>query len=238
MHSKINLKGKIALVTGANQGIGFELCRQLANLGCEVILTSRNITKGTSSVKKLREENIDVIYHSLDIADFKSVVQIYNYISDEFHRLDILINNAGIYIDSEYIDNISSNKIIETLTTNAFGPLYTCQQFIPLMQKNNFGRVVNISSGMGVIQAMNYDGPAYRISKATLNAITVMFSKRNSNKNVLINAVCPGPVRTNMSSPKINKTPSDVCPFIIDVCRLPNGSFSGYLFKDSEIINW
>lgn len=238
MDSLISLKGKIALVTGANQGIGFELCRQLGIIGCKVILTSRDFKKGEEATAKLRQENIDIIYHQLDITSLDSIEIIYSYIVNNFHHLDILINNSGIYIDSEDIIGVSPETIQKSIETNTLGPLIMCQRFMPLMQKNNFGRIVNISSGMGVIETMERDSPAYRISKTALNAITKMFSKMNSNENVLINAVCPGSVRTRMSSQNALKKPSEACTDIIDICRLPNGGNSGCFFRYGKLINW
>lgn len=236
MNSLINLKEKIALVTGANQGIGFELCRQLAYDGCKVILTSRDIKQGEEATKKLQKENLDIIYHQLDVTDINSIEVIYNYIVERFGILDVLINNAGIYIDSDQISNVSPETIQQTLETNAIGSLRMCQQFLPLMKKNNFGRIVNVSSGMGVIGTMRSDSPAYRISKTVLNAISKMLSCENPNENILINSVCPGPVKTRMSNGA--KTPSEVSPYIIDICRLPNGGYSGYFFRECEIIDW
>jgi len=236
MDSLISLQGKIALVTGANQGIGFELCRQLATLGCKVILTSRDTNKGKTATNTLKNENLDILYHQLDITETSGIDKIYNYVAEKFQRLDLLINNAGIYIDDVHILNVSTKIIRQTIETNAFSALYMCQKFLPIMEKNNFGRIVNVSSGMGVIKTMESDSPAYRISKVILNAITKMLSQENSNENILINAVCPGPVKTSMSYG--TKTPSEACPYIIDLCRIPNKGYSGHFFRYGNLIDW
>lgn len=238
MRKLINITGKIALVTGGTGGIGFELCRQLAEHKCKVILTSRNSKKGVKAVKILKEMDLNVDYHQLDITCKKSVSELFKYINSRYKRADIIFNNAGIYIDSCDISEVSSKKIIDSIITNSLGALSICQVFYPLMDRNNFGRILNISSGMGVISTMECDSPAYRISKTVLNTITVMYNRLNKNKNILINSVCPGPVYTNMSQNINAKPATEACSHLINLCRLPNGDHSGCFFRYGKLIDF
>ena len=155
---------KIVLVTGANRGIGFEACRQLAKNGFKVILTSRDEKKGKEAAEKLKKENLDIVYHQLDVKDKESIKKLYSFVDKEFGRLDALVNNAGILIDplndkyenedKEFglsTDNfdksgrfkINEKAYRETFETNFYGPLRMMRVFCRLMIKNNYGRIIN-----------------------------------------------------------------------------------------------
>lgn len=144
---------KIALVTGANRGLGFETCKQLSQLGLKVILTARNQIKGERAAKDLTEQDLDVVFYKLDVSDKEDIANIYNAIEKKFSRLDVLVNNAAILYDS-YQSTISADLDIvsQALKTNLYGPWLLCQAFIPLMRRNNYGRIVNVSSGAGSLQ--------------------------------------------------------------------------------------
>lgn len=194
---------KIALITGANRGLGLETCRQLAAAGLTVILTARNEADGRTQAEALAG---DVRFHPLDVADPASVQTLAEFVKREFGRLDVLVNNAGIFPDPFPGRDPGSNSIFDTdievvrqgLETNTLGLLRMCQTFIPLMQGR--GRVVNISSGMGQLSDMNGCCPGYRLSKTAVNAITRIFADelRAAGSGVKINAICPGWVRTDM----------------------------------------
>ena len=170
---------RVAVVTGANRGIGFDICRQLARRGdIRVVLTSRDQTKGKAAVKKLADEGLQVDCHRLDVTDVRGVAAIVAYLEKEYERADILVNNAGIMIDpkgSRVLTSVIENYRL-TLDTNFFGPLRLCQALVPLMRKNGHGRIVNISSGQGQLSDMGAGTPAYRISKAALNALTCVLA--------------------------------------------------------------
>jgi NAD(P)-dependent dehydrogenase (short-subunit alcohol dehydrogenase family) len=166
------MTAQIALVTGANRGIGFEVCRQLARRGIHVILTSRDAEKGQHAADVLRGEGLEVSFHPLDVTDHASVQAIHAYVQRQFGRLDILVNNAGVYPDEGVsVLDLSPNLLKATFDVNTFGPFMLCQAFVPMMLQNGYGRVVNVTSGYGSIHEMNGYIAAYKMSKAALNAL-------------------------------------------------------------------
>lgn len=193
---------KVAVVTGANRGLGFEACRQLAKKGIQVILTSRDEAKGKAAAEKLQAEGLDVIDYPLDVTSAPSCDRLAQFIRDRFGRLDILVNNAGVLLDDSESDdsvfNLKISTLQKTLETNTFAPLLLCQALIPLMKERNYGRVVNVSSGAGQLHDMNTGYPSYRISKTALNAVTRIVANELKGTNILVNAVCPGWVKTDM----------------------------------------
>ena len=238
-----NLDKKIALVTGANRGIGFEITRQLAKIGTLTILSSRNKTKGLVAQKKLQDEGLDIVYHQLDVTDSSSIHELVNFIKKEYGSLDILINNAGIVIDKEDSEDASIfhsklDSIRKTMETNVYGPLLLCKEFIPLMKKNNFGRIVNISSGMGQLSEMNGNYAGYRLSKVSLNALTKIFAEEIKGINILINSMCPGWVRTDMGGPNATRSTAEGAETAIWLATLPDSGPSGGFFRDKKQIAW
>ena len=181
---KAKFDKKVALVTGANRGIGFETFKQLSQLGLKVILTARDNIKGEHAAKELTEQGLDVIFYKLDVSDKENILNIYNAIEKKFSRLDVLVNNAAILYDSNQSTiNADLDIVSQALKTNLYGPWLLCQAFIPLMKRNNYGRIVNVSSGAGSLHYMNGGAPAYGISKVSLNALT---KKLASELSVLI----------------------------------------------------
>jgi len=229
---------RVAVVTGANRGIGFETCRQLAKKGIQVILTSRDRANGEAAVEKLQAEGLDVSYHPLDVTDSDSVQRLAEFIKSEFGQLDILVNNAGVLLDSS--DTVLSTKIDtlrKTIDTNLYGPLLLCQALIPLM-KHNYGRVVNVSSGAGQLSDMTSGYPSYRISKTALNALTRILANELKGTNILVNSVCPGWVKTDMGGANAPRTPEQGADTIVWLATLPdNGPTSGF-FRDRQPIPW
>lgn len=231
---------KIAVVTGANRGLGFETCRQLAKQGIQVVLTSRNEAKGKAAADKLKAEGLDVRYHALDVTSPDSVEHLAQFIRNEFGRLDILVNNAGIAVDFSEgsILNAKIDTFQKTLETNTFGSLLLCQALVPLMKVNNYGRVVNVSSGAGQLTEMNSGYPAYRLSKTALNAVTRILSQELKDTNILVNSVCPGWVRTDMGGPNATRSIEQGVDTIVWLATLPDGSPTGGFFRDRKPIPW
>ena len=167
------MKGKslIAIVTGANRGIGKEVCRQLANQNFLVLLTARSEEKAKDAVKDLGRKNI--IPAQLDVSDPASIMKLYRYVREEFGHLDILINNAAINYDTwQNAINADLKIVKETYETNVFGPWRLIQTFLPLLRKGSHPRIVNVSSGAGALNGMRGGTPAYSITKASLNALS------------------------------------------------------------------
>ncbi|OQY55385.1 MAG: short-chain dehydrogenase [Candidatus Parabeggiatoa sp. nov. 2] len=234
-----NTNNKIALVTGANRGIGLEACRQLAKLGITVILSSRDSAKGEQSKQQLEKQGINVIFHQLDVTNEDSLKHMETFVREQYGRLDILVNNAGIFPGK--MDNALSSTV-DTLRaameTNLYGPFHLCQTFIPMMIKNNYGRIVNMSSGMGQLSDMNGGCPAYRTSKTALNALTRLFADELKDTNVLINSMCPGWVRTDMGGPNATRNVEEGTDTIRWLATLPDGGPSGGFFRDRQLIPW
>lgn len=233
---------KIAVVTGGNRGLGFEASRQLAKKGFRVILTSRDEEKGKPAAEKLQSEGLDVIYHPLDITNDESSQKLAEFIDKQFGKLDVLVNNAGIYIDEKVgVNSVFYTKIDtvqQTMETNVYGALRVTQALIPLMKKQNYGRVVNVSSGMGQLTDMGSGYTGYRLSKTALNALTRIFASELQGTNILVNSVCPGWVKTDMGGPDATRTPEQGVDTIVWLATLPNGGDTGGFFRDRQPIDW
>lgn len=243
------MNNRIALVTGANRGIGFEVARQLASRNVNVILGCRNIDDAVTAAESIRKETGKVVqYVSLNVADEKSISEATGKLLQEYGRLDILINNAAIFRDpsanspddlgDRSVFKAKTSAIVETFQTNTLGPLLLMQQLIPSMIQNNYGRVVNVSSGDGQLSNMNGAKPAYRISKVSLNALTKIFSDELSSTNVLVNSVCPGWVKTRMGGTGAKREVSDAVGTILWLATLEGGGPQGGFFRDFKSIPW
>src|SRR4051794_3038510 len=168
---------RVAVVTGGNRGIGFEVNRQLARKGLRVVLTGRDRAKAEQAASSLRGEGLDFVAHPLDVTDPESVSTLERFVRDRFGRLDVLVNNAGVSLDEgravrSILDAPATETLRVTLETNLYGPLRLCQVLVPLMKQGGSGRVVNVSSQLGSLKNMGGGYQTYRISKAALNALT------------------------------------------------------------------
>lgn len=232
------LTDKIAVVTGANKGIGLEICRQLAQKGVKVILTARNEEMGKKAKEKLQNVGLDVLFYQMDVISEESVQQAADYVMTNFAKLDILVNNAGIGVDHDNtISHVNIDRIKEILETNTFGPLRVCRAFIPIILKSNHGRIVNISSGMGALSNMGSGSTGYRISKVALNAVTRMLASELKDTNIFVNSMAPGWVRTDMGGPAATRSVeegADTAVWLAIADNVPTGRF----FQDREEIKW
>jgi NAD(P)-dependent dehydrogenase (short-subunit alcohol dehydrogenase family) len=236
---------KIAVVTGANRGLGFETCRQLAQRDIKVILTSRDHAKGKAATEKLQAEKLDVKYHPLDVTNADSIQHLAEFISHEFGHLDILVNNAGILLDylenpEGSIFNMKVDTLRQTIETNVYGSLQLCQTLIPLMKVHNYGRIVNVSSKHGQLSAnMNSTRfPLYGVSKTALNAVTILLANALKDTNILVNSVNPGWVQTDMGGPHAINTINEGVDSILWLATLPDGGHTGGFFQDRNLIPW
>jgi NAD(P)-dependent dehydrogenase (short-subunit alcohol dehydrogenase family) len=189
----------IALITGANRGIGFEVCRQLAERNFIVLLTSRDTAKASIAAKKLA--NMGTVEPlALDVANARSIEKAAAEVASRYGSLDVLVNNAGINYDTwETVENADINgTVMETITTNLLGSWRVCQAFLPLLRKSRWGRIVNVSSESGSLAEMGAGPPAYQVTKAALNALTRTLAGEVRDARILVNAVCPGWVATDM----------------------------------------
>jgi len=229
----------IALVTGANRGIGFETCRQLARRGAQVILTSRDVSKGQAAVKQLAAEGLSMAYHQLDVSDPESIDRLRDLVETTYGRLDILVNNAAIYIDERHsLLALDYDVLRLTMETNAYGPLLLTQAFVPLMRRHNYGRIVNVSSGIGELSDLGSSWPAYRLSKILLNIQTRIIAGELEGSNILINATCPGWVRTDMGGPSATRDIEEGADTVVWLALLPDDGPQGGYFRDRTLIDW
>jgi NAD(P)-dependent dehydrogenase (short-subunit alcohol dehydrogenase family) len=230
---------KIAIVTGANRGIGLEICRQLASQNLQVILTSRNPESGEAATKQLRSTGLDVTYFPLDVTQQPSVEQLASYIRKTFSRLDVLVNNAGVLYDStSSVLDAPLATLEKTLGTNLFGSLRLCQALVPLMKARNYGRIVNVSSGAGQLFDMRSGYPTYRISKTALNSFTRILANELKGTHILVNAVCPGWVKTDMGGINAPRSVEEGADTAVWLATLPNDGPTGGFFRDRQPIPW
>lgn len=235
---------RVAVVTGANRGIGFELVKRLtADRDITVILAARTHAKASAAAKKLKMPN--VVAEELDVSSQASITHFIKRLGSTYGRCDILINNAGVSLDRQQsnfndatVYNIDPKIIHQTIVTNAFGPMYLMRAIVPMMQKQKFGRVVNVSSILGSLQHMDENVPAYRLSKLMLNGMTRMFAAENTQSNVKINSVHPGWVRTDMGGKSAPRSIADGAKSVLWAAQLPDDGPSGGFFYDGKKMEW
>jgi NAD(P)-dependent dehydrogenase (short-subunit alcohol dehydrogenase family) len=227
---------RIALVSGGNRGIGLEIVRQLADKGITAILGSRDEEQGRAAAEGLPD---NVVVRQLDVADEKSVERLATSIEEEFERLDILVNNAGIANDrGQRGMDADLDRVREALEANLFGAWRLCEAFIPLMQRHRYGRIVNISSGMGALNDMGGGSPGYRVSKAGLNVLTRILASELRGSGILVNSVCPGWVRTDMGGSGATRSVEEGADTPVWAATLPNNGPTGGFFRDRRPIPW
>lgn len=238
-------KDKVAVVTGANRGIGLEVVRQLARAGFKVVLTCRDEGKGKEAQTQLASEGLHVDVRAVDVTESGSIRDLDLYLRKKYGRLDVLVNNAGIMLD-HFEDGQPVMSIIDcdlaevrkTMETNVYGALSVIKELLPLMKENHYGRIVNVSSGLGQMSEMGAGYAGYRLSKAALNALTCMVADELTSENIIVNACCPGWVRTEMGGKHASRSVEEGADTIVWLCQAADGSPSGKLFRDREEQPW
>jgi len=227
---------RTALVTGANRGIGLEVCRQLAALGLDVIVTARDAALGEEAVASLRAGGGNVRFERLDVADGDAPGALARRLTGEGVRVDVLVNNAGVYPPGRVLDTPPA-VMAEALDVNYWGAFHCCRAFVPAMVAAGYGRVVNVSSGAGSFDD-GIPGPAaYGISKAALNALTLKLALEVPD-GVKVNAVCPGWVRTRMGGEGAPRDVARGAEGVVWAATLPADGPSGGFFRDRRAIPW
>lgn len=232
---------KVALVTGGNRGIGFEVCRELAKAGCTVILAGRSDDRVAAAVKKLKRSKLDVVGLTLDHTDVASVARAEKFVRTHFGRLHILVNNAAVFLDIEstrFAETVDIEAFRATMESNVIGPLRLIKTFLPIMRQQNYGRIVNVSSGMGQLSRDRSGWIGYCVSKTALNSLTRLVHNELTDTNIKCNAVSPGWVRTDMGGPNAERTPKKGAETIVWLALLGNDSPSGGFYRDKKPIEW
>ncbi|WP_116105090.1 SDR family NAD(P)-dependent oxidoreductase [Lewinella sp. IMCC34191] len=229
---------KIAVVSGANRGLGKEVVRQLARKGMRVILTSRT-ESGKEVAQAFQDQRLDVVYHQLDVADGQSIDELVDYLREEFGTIDILVNNAGIHYDT-YQDTLTADFGIveEAFRVNTLGPWRLSKALYPLLRKGGGGRIVNVSSSSGSFVESWPGTPAYAITKAGLNMLTVKMAADMAEDQILVNAVCPGWVRTEMGGQEAPRSVEEGAGSIVWAALIPDDGPTAGFFKDGEPVKW
>ncbi|MEQ1576945.1 MAG: SDR family oxidoreductase [Hyphomicrobium sp.] len=234
---------RIALVSGANRGIGFEIVRQLSRLGVVAVLGARDIGRGQAAAGSLLSEGLEVPVVELDVATDAGPARALAEVAKMFGRCDILINNAAVLIDGPggfeaKLSGLTSATAMTTFETNVLGPLRLIQACVPLMRENNYGRIVNLSSGAGQLSDMGCGFPAYRMSKSALNALTRITAAEVAGANIKVNSVCPGWVKTELGGPDATRPVEEGAACPVWLATLPDSGPSGGFFRDNKPIAW
>jgi NAD(P)-dependent dehydrogenase (short-subunit alcohol dehydrogenase family) len=226
----------VALVTGANRGIGLEVCRQLAARGYRVIVSARTLQKAESGAR-LVHGNVHPM--AIDVTNPESISVAHAEALERFGRIDVLVNNAAVLLnESTTLMEVVISDFRATLETNVIGAIAVSQEFVPGMIARRFGRVVNVSSRAGQLATMSDYAPAYSISKAALNAFTRQLAAATNGTGVLVNAVCPGWVRTEMGGKNAPRSVVQGADTIVWAATLPDNGPTGEFFTDRKRIDW
>lgn len=240
---------KIALVTGANKGIGIEIARQLALRGIHVLMGARDEERGRAAERELLEQGCDVEYVRLDMEKSSDLAEATAYISEKFGRLDILINNAGIQIESDIWSTNTSTTIPmdvlrQTFDVNFFGLVELTQLLLPLLRKSEAGRIVNLTS---ILASLNYHAApgsntyntktfAYNASKTAVNSFTIHLAHALKDTNIKVNAAHPGWVKTDMGGAGAKLSLEEGASTAVELALLGDDGFSGkYIHLDKEL---
>lgn len=234
---------KIALVSGGNRGIGKEICRQLAQKEIRVLMGSRDPAQGEQAAAELTQAGLPVEVIALDVSDASSIAQAIAHIQEKYGRLDILVNNAGVFLDNDTshhgsVLQIQPQTLQDTFLTNVYGPLQLMQACVPLMQAQNDGRIVNLSSGMGQLANMGGSSTAYRVSKTALNALTRIVHAELNTPHIKVNAMCPGWVKTDMGGPNATRDVRQGADTAVWLATLAPDGPSGKFFRDRQVLEW
>lgn len=223
-------RARTALVTGANRGIGLEVVRQLARRGHRVLLGARDPQKGARAAAGIEG---DVTAVALDVADPGAAARL----AAEIGSVDILVANAGVHYDTANRALDPDWRIVEeALATNLLGAWRVAAAFAPGMRARRFGRIVNVSSGAGALAGMGGGTPAYAVSKAGLNVLTIKLAAELRGTGVLVNAVCPGWVNTDMGQG--GRPVPEGAAGVVWAATLPDGGPTGGFFRDGRPISW
>jgi len=230
---------RVALVTGANRGLGFETSRQLLAKGLNVVLAGRDAGALDEALRRLGHPAERAMTVTMDVTDAASIARAQQAVAARFGQVDILVNNAAVLLfeDADVL-SIPADGYRQTFDTNVFGAIEVCRAFAPEMARARYGRIVNVSSGAGQLATMSTYAPAYSMSKAALNAFTRLLAQSYRDRGVLVNAVDPGWVRTDMGGSSAPRSPEEGADTIVWLATLPDKGPTGRFFRDRRPIEW
>ncbi len=236
-------KSELALVTGANRGLGLEIARQLARLGHRVALGCRDPLKGRAAAAILAGEHLDTAAIALDVDCPHSVRFAVDGLIRDQGPIGILVNNAGVLLDgpdgqTASVLDMPPERLLAAFRTNAMGALLTMQAVLPVMRERGYGRVVNISSRAGQLEELRSGVPSYRVSKTALNSLTRVAAAEFASENIKINAMCPGWLRTDMGGATAPLAVADGAVTAIWLATLPANGPTGGFFRDMKMLPW
>ena len=227
----------VAVVTGANRGIGREVARQLAGRGFLVVAGSRDPDAGERTARQLDPEGGSVIARRVDVTDPATIQAAADWTAQHLGRADVLVNNAAILYDTwQQAWNADLSVVRDALDTNLVGAWRTTQAFLPLLRRSAHGRIVNVSSEGGSISGMTGGTPAYSVSKAALNALTQLLAGELRGDRILVNAVCPGWTDTDMG--RGGRPVAEGAASVMWAVLLPDGGPTGGFFRDGQALPW
>jgi NAD(P)-dependent dehydrogenase (short-subunit alcohol dehydrogenase family) len=234
-----------ALVTGANRGIGKEICRQLLQQGWRVVACARNQQAGAVAIDELREDTgadaQQLILRRLDVTSATDAASLSRWLHDCGFALQALINNAGVFLESAAAGNddplqVEITTVLQTFNINSLGPLRMIQALVGNMPSG--GRIVNVSSGMGQLSGMGDNYLAYRMSKTALNALTVTMARRLQAQHISVNACCPGWVQTDLGGADAERTVAQGADTIVWLAAAKEALETGGFYRDRQRIDW
>mgnify|MGYP001104081868 CR=1 FL=1 len=229
---------RVALVSGANRGLGFEVARQLSEHGITVLLGARDLDKGVRAACQLAGGHGEVIAVQLDVTQQDQVDTLARWIEVTYGRLDMLVNNAGGYYDPEaQASDGDLTRAFDAMQTHLFGSWRLCSAMLPLMRRHGYGRIVNVSSGCAASTSNGSTCVAYRTSKSALNAYTRTLARELEGSGIAVNAVCPGWTATDLGGPG-GRPVSVGAAGVVWAASLPTPAPTGRFFRDGEQIAW
>jgi NAD(P)-dependent dehydrogenase (short-subunit alcohol dehydrogenase family) len=236
----------IALVTGANKGIGFEICRQLGEKGITVLVGARDESRGIEAADSLVAQGVDAHFVKLDVTDQATIDQAYDKISSTFGRLDILVNNAGIFLQESPPSGLDVETMKEVYETNVFGVFRVTKAMLPLLRGSASGRIVNMSSSLGSL-SLNSDPNfelasflllGYNSSKTAVNALTVFFANELRDTSIKVSSADPGYCATSLTNFAGSRTPTEGAHTAVRLATLPDDESSGGFYNDNGRLAW
>jgi NAD(P)-dependent dehydrogenase (short-subunit alcohol dehydrogenase family) len=230
---------RVAVVSGGNRGLGLQVVRRLAELGMRVALGTRSTARGQAAVGLLGDLADRVAVRQLDVTDEASVARLATWLDARLGRCDVLVNNAAVLLDDDTnAADVDLRVVRQTLETNLLGTWLLTQAVAPLMRAHRYGRIVNVSSGLASLATMRGGLPAYRVSKAGVNALTRVLADELLADGILVNACCPGPTGIELGDRPEPGLPATAADTPVWLATLPEGGPTGGFFQARARLDW